>query len=141
MEQKVNQIFTVEFINPLLGLIECSVIRLLQVHDRQQLLEEKLRLLGLYELDPKAAIENKNFTDLVALDLLSDVLVYKEQIKIEHDFLTEKGALLDLVEDGKLSWLGLLNNKEILWSWQVGDGCQIKYWRDTKDIFEKRRVI
>ena len=138
---KQENIFTTEQINPSLIEVEISLCRLLQLQEKKESLDEKTSILGLDTIDLEEVLANSALTDLITIDLLSDVSAYKSQIAEEIGFLKAKGAIVDLAESGKLSWLGQIDNQEVLLSWQLGDGCQVNYWRKKEEIFEKRKRL
>ena len=138
---KQENIFTTEQINPSLIEVEISLCRLLQLQEKKESLDEKTSILGLDAVDLEEALANSALTDLITIDLLSDVSAYKSQIAEEIGFLKAKGAIVDLAESGKLSWLGQIDGQEVLLSWQLGDGCQVNYWRKKEEIFEKRKRL
>jgi hypothetical protein len=138
---KQENIFTTEQINPSLIEVEISLCRLLQLQEKIESLDEKTSILGLDAIDLEEFLANSALTDLITIDLLSDVSAYKSQIAEEIGFLKAKGAIVDLAESGKLSWLGQIDNQEVLLSWQLGDGCQVNYWRKKEEIFEKRKRL
>jgi len=138
---KQENIFTTEQINPSLIEVEISLCRLLQLQEKKESLDEKTSILGLDTIDLEEVLANSALTDLITIDLLSDVSAYKSQIAEEISFLKSKGAIVDLAESGKLSWLGQIDGQEVLLSWQLGDGCQVNYWRKKEEIFEKRKRL
>ena len=54
--------------------------------------------------------------------------------------LTEKGAILNNLEEGVVGFYSLQNQKPVVLCWKIGDR-HIKYWHEADEDFSSRKPI
>lgn len=78
--------------------------------------------------------------NIFLIDIVSEVDMIAKMVSELLAEIKTKGALVEEIGKGRLSWPGKINGKDILWSWQLGEG-KVCFWRKSKDYFALRCMI
>lgn len=124
-------------------------VKYITMDEAQDMIPEvRRKLLKIMKLN--RAIEILSGIEISYIDdiesMFSDVKMNKKfhmlcfRLFTELEFLMERGAVLDSLEEGTVNFYTVHNSKPFILCWKIGDR-HIKYWHEVGEDFSERKPL